>query len=103
MKRELDELGHQHTLLGQSKSGALQERTDALNKIALLEKEGQQQTWAIKTLREKAVIDTSQVSLAKAETAREKDRADDWENNAKSNVGGCKPVPSRRGKVSGSL
>ena len=99
-KLEHEDLRHQHTLLDHSKSGALQERTDALNKVALQEKEGHQQTWTIQNLREKAVIDASQVSLAKAETTREKERADDWENNAESNVGGCKPVHSQRGRKS---
>ena len=80
-KLEHEDLAHRHNLLEHSSMGVLQERTDALNKITLQEKMVTQQTQTIKELREQAVIKATEASLAKAETARETERADDWEKN----------------------
>ena len=107
---EHEDLVHRHNLLEHSSTGALQERTDALSKVSSQEKMINQQTRTITELREQAVTKAAEVSLAKAETAREKERADDWERIVTWNVRGlvflslrgCKPVKRQRGRLSGN-
>ena len=80
-KLEHEDLVHRYNLLEHSSTGALQERTNALNKVTSQEKMIDQQAQTIMELREQAVAKATEASLAKAETAREKERADDWEKN----------------------
>ena len=50
------------------------------------------QTQIVKELREQAVITATEASRAKAEAAREKERADDWEANCLMARGRSNPI-----------